>query len=806
MKYFYLFLFILLQIPALAQKNHTQTATVKGKVRESSGIAVSHATVRLAGSQIATLTDDEGAFELKNVPFGNREVLVTSVEISSQSIHITINKSIHHRDITVKKAVLDLNEVQIVQKTEKREIETQGFAVNVIEMKELATRNVQTNELLDRTAGIRVRQNGGLGSSVNYNLNGMSGGSVRIFIDGIPISTYGASFSLNSIPPSNIERIEVYKGVIPAHLADDALGGAINVILKKGMRNNLAASVSYGSFNTLQSSLTGMYRNEKNGFSVKGSGFYNYSDNNYEVWGKFVRNILPNGRYEYVRAKRFDDAYRSVGGQIEVGFTDVKWADQFFLGYNASGDYNEIQHGQYMSIPYKGRFSESRANVLSMNYRKKDLLVKGLEATISAMSSSRKEVVTDTVKWNYNWFGEMSIGLNGAPILRPGGAQQGAPTINHINRRISTVRAGFNYDINENHRLVLNHIFYTIDRNQQDFMRSEIERTFIGTRNLTKNITSLAYELKAFDSRLRTSLFGKYYQQKIDRMNPVLVVTGGESTRSEDRTSSSKTTSGYGAAISYAIKSNLYVLTSAEQAVRLPSEEEVFGSPGENIVENFGIRPEISNNLNLGFRAGPYTADRHKFSFGLSGFIRDTKDKIVRRVNPRLNDAVQTDPFENLGKTKAIGFEAEANYTLDKNLNIGFNLSKFNSVFNMRYDPNGREYDYYNKQLPNEPFFTANASAQYAVKGLFAKNAILNIHYGFRFVERFYTTWLDIEDFRTTRQYIQDIGASYVFPNKKFIVSADIKNIFDKQAYDNFAVQKPGRAIYIKLNYAINNF
>lgn len=108
--------------------------------------------------------------------------------------------------------------------------------MNVIETQEAAKRNIQTNELLGQSAGVRIRQNGGLGSSVNYNLNGMSGNAIRIFIDGIPISTYGSSFNLNSIPPALIDRIEVYKGVVPAHLADDALGGAINVILKKGLK------------------------------------------------------------------------------------------------------------------------------------------------------------------------------------------------------------------------------------------------------------------------------------------------------------------------------------------------------------------------------------------------------------------------------------------------------------------------------------------------------------------------------------------------------------------------------------------
>ncbi|WP_461138649.1 TonB-dependent receptor [Spirosoma pomorum] len=806
MKYIYLLSCILISCCVHAQVPTPDVATVRGNIHVDGGTGVEHVTVRIRNSSIATMSDARGHFELKNVPFGDQELLITSVEIQPKQVKLHVNKGTHTVPVLVTKAILDLAEVQVKHKTEKKEIETQGFAVNVIDTKEVATRNFQTNEMLDRTVGVRVRQNGGLGSAVTYNLNGMSGESVRIFIDGIPISTYGASFSLNSIPPALIERIEVYKGVIPAHLSDDALGGAINVILKRGMGNNLTASLSYGSFNTLQANFSGTHRSAKTGFTVKASGFYNYSDNDYEVWGKFVRNILPNGRYDYVRARRFNDAYRSIGGQFELGFTDVKWADQFLIGYNGSSDFKEIQHGTYMSIPYKGRFTESESHVLSLNYRKKNFMVNGLEFTLSGMSSNRKQVVVDTVKWNYNWFGERSLGLDGNPILRPSGAQQGAPTINHINRNVTTFRAGFNYDVHKNHRFVLNHIFYNIDRDQQDLLRSETEREFIGTRNLAKNITSVAYELKAFETKLRANVFGKYYQQKIDKMDPILVVTEGQSNRQENRSGSNKTTTGYGAALSYAVIPNLYFLTSAERAVRLPSEGEVFGSPGENIVENFGIRPEISNNLNVGVKAGSYSIGQHKYSFALSGFIRDTRDKIVQRVNPRLNDAVQTDPFENLGKTKSIGFEAEVNYSFRNNLTVGLSASKFNSVFNMRYDPNGREYDYYNRQLPNEPFFTVNSTVQYSFKDILAKESRLNVYYGFRFVERFYTTWLIIEDFRTPRQYIQDLGASYVLPNKRFIVSADVKNIFDQQAYDNFAVQKPGRAFYLKLNYTINNF
>ncbi|WP_236025597.1 TonB-dependent receptor [Algoriphagus oliviformis] len=785
----------------------SQTGTISGKLTFEDGTPVAYATMHIAALRKHTLSDERGNYSLPEIPYGNHELEIASMEIQKGTHRIEINQSKHSQTFVLQRAGdRQLAEVLVQGASVKEEIEETGFAVNVIETKRAALQSLQTNDLLNRSVGVKVRQAGGLGSAVNYNLNGMSGNSVRIFIDGIPISTYGASFSLNSIPPALIDRIEIYKGVIPAHLADDALGGAINVILKKSVGTNLSASLSYGSFNTQQANFNGSFRDAKSGFTVKASGFYNYSDNDYEVWGKFVRNILPNGRYDYVRARRFNDAYRSVGGLVEVGFTGVKWADQFLIGYNGSDDYKEIQHGTYMTIPYMGRFTESSSNVLSLNYRKSDFIAKGLEVTFSGMLSERNQVVNDTVRWNYDWFGNLSYGLNGEPIRRPSGAQQGAPTINHIDRNVGTFRSGFNYDFAKNHRLVFSHMYYEIDRQQRDEMRPAIEREFIGTRDLIKNVSALAYEFTGFDSRLKSNLFGKYYQQKIDRMDPKLQNQNGEMVKVEDRVASNKQTPGYGLALSYTLNPKFTILTSAEKAVRLPSENEVFGSPGDNIIENIGIRPEISNNLNVGFRAVPLEKADHKLSLYLSGFVRDTKDKIVQRINPRLNDAVQTDPFENLGKTKSIGFEGELAYSFKQNLNVSVNVSKFNSVFNMRLDPNGNEYSYYNQQLPNEPFFTINSTIRYALNNLIQDNSVVNLYYGFGFVDRFYTTWLEIEDFRTPRQFIQDLGVNYVFPSKRLVISGDVRNIFDQQAYDNFAVQKPGRGFYLKINYTLNNF
>src|SRR5690606_16007184 len=319
---------------------------LSGVIYDGSGNIVSNALITFSNSQENRIlySDEQGKYFFSDIASGNCQLKVEK-DAYVETIALNIQQEVTEFDIYLFELNGDqsLQEIVIQVQSAKSEIEKQGFAVNVIETKDAAVRNIQTNELLDRSVGVRVRQNGGLGSSVTYNLNGMSGNSVKIFIDGLPISTYGASFDLNSIPPALIERIEVYKGVVPIHLSDDALGGAINVVLKKGLRNNVTASASYGSFNTFQTNFSANLR-RKNGFTLKASGFYNYSDNDYEVWGKFVTNTQPNGRVERVRGKRFNDAYHSLGGLVEAGFTDVSWADHFTVGLNVSDSYREVQH------------------------------------------------------------------------------------------------------------------------------------------------------------------------------------------------------------------------------------------------------------------------------------------------------------------------------------------------------------------------------------------------------------------------------------------------------------------------------
>ncbi len=802
---YFIILFFLAVVSVYGQ--NTNDSSVFGKIISEDGSPLVFATVIIKGTKLGTQTDEEGEFEIY-APYGKHSISASFIGYvrASRIIETSPASNRVKLDLVLKENTENLDEVTVNGKTRKTELETQGFAMNAVKTKEASLRNIQANELLNTTVGVKIRQNGGLGSNVEYSLNGLSGSAVRIFIDGIPISTYGSSFNLNSIPPSMIKQIEVYKGVVPGHLADDALGGAINIQLHKEARTNFNASVSYGSFNTFQASVNGTYRFDESGLTVKTSFFHNYSDNDYKVSGRSVVVSGIGGVQTPITARRFNDAYRSTGGMAQIGFTDVKWADQFFVGVTGSDDYKEIQHGAFMTItPYKDRFMESDALLANLTYQKADLFINGLELNLHGLYGKRNRAVTDTVAWAYSWNGERAIDFRGDEYQYSWRSQQeGGPTLAKTNRNVSSIRTGLSYTINDNHRILLNHVFSGIDREDSDELRSVLENTFRGTRDLRKNIYSLTYEFNAFENRLKTNLFGKHYQQKTMSVDPAIETDAdGNNQIIDEVVSSNKEYDGFGFALSYALFPNVTLLTSAEKAIRLPNETEIFGDDGDNVVANSSIKPEQSNNYNLGVRLGTFTLKKHNFSVSTNFFTRNIKDRIGLPIETSLNVDDELILYVNQGSGTSKGVDAQLDYNYNKIFGLNFNISRFDLTIENR----GVEID-----VPNTPFFTMNGSLRYSFKDLIQKNARLNLFYTMYFTEEFSylvtqgSNTVGDDFFKVPEQLTQDAGLSYTFPNNKFIMSFDVKNIFDKPVYDNLSVQKAGRAIYLKLNYIINSF
>ena len=125
--------------------------------------------------------------------------------------------------------------------------------VTVIGADEIARSGAQSlAELLQRQPGVEIAQNGGAGSASGVFLRGTNRGQTLVLIDGLRVSSssIGAT-TLEAIPLSEIDRIEILRGPASSLYGSDAIGGVIQVFTRRGGSAFSAnASAGYGTYST----------------------------------------------------------------------------------------------------------------------------------------------------------------------------------------------------------------------------------------------------------------------------------------------------------------------------------------------------------------------------------------------------------------------------------------------------------------------------------------------------------------------------------------------------------------------------
>ena len=167
-----------------------------------------------------------------------------------------------------------------------------ALSVNAIDVHSMIGSLSNLNSIVDRTAGVKIREEGGVGSDFDLSINGMSGNAVRYFLDGVPLDTKGSEVTLANLPVNLIDHIEIYKGVVPTWLSSDALGGAINIVTNRKRTNYLDASYGMGSYHTHRGDLNAQYV-LKNGLTIRPTLGINYSKNDYTQGAPSIPRRLP---------------------------------------------------------------------------------------------------------------------------------------------------------------------------------------------------------------------------------------------------------------------------------------------------------------------------------------------------------------------------------------------------------------------------------------------------------------------------------------------------------------------------------
>lgn len=142
------------------------------------------------------------------------------------------------KTIVVNTEINKINPVSITGSLSPKAATQNPYSVEVISQKTIAAMGAQTlNDVLQNQSNIQLSQDPILGNSIQ--LQGLSGQNVKILINGVPmIGRLNGNLDISQIPLNNVERIEVIEGPMSVVYGSDAIGGVVNIITKKTIKNN----------------------------------------------------------------------------------------------------------------------------------------------------------------------------------------------------------------------------------------------------------------------------------------------------------------------------------------------------------------------------------------------------------------------------------------------------------------------------------------------------------------------------------------------------------------------------------------
>ena len=686
---------------------------------------------------------------------------------------------------SVDEEVTQLSEVVLIGQSPIKQVQKAAYNVVAIEAQQLRNLNSNAADMLARVSGVKMRETGGVGAEANINLNGFTGRHVRIFIDGVPMNEANASFRINNIPAEFIERIEIYKGVVPVTFGADALGGAINVVTRKSRYNYGNLSYTFGSFNTHKSTLNlGQFLTDN--ISVELNAYQNYSDNSYKVFTEYLD--LQTGTYSKEKRwfKRFHDRYHNEAIIGRVNIFDEKWADKLSFALNYSQEDKQLQNANLMQKVFGGKYRKSHNYSSSVEYEKKNIL-NGLSFFLTGRYDFTTTQNVDEEARRYSWTGEYE------PMVTRGESQL-QNTI--FEGKTGYITSHLDYQLNEKHSFQLTHTFSNYTRRNKNMLITNytLDSDFMRRVN-EKNISGFSYKFTPSE-RWNILAFGKYYNTAVT--GPVIVTGYGSRAVYEEETHHTQAW-GYGGATTYQLLKTLQAKLSYEKSFRLPTDTELFGD-GDLEIGNYKLKPENSNNLNVNISYQP-VFKAHSLLVEAGFAYRYIKDNILRSIiSAGVNEG--SAGSRNHGKVLNLGLDATLRYFYKDVFSVGGNLSYMNLRNKEEFTETGRPSAIYNDRLPNMPYLFGNADATCNIGSLIAKHDRLSLNYNLFFTEEFFTSWQsEGTKIKVPRQLSHDVSLTYYTPNKRLSLSVEAKNITDELLYDNYSLQKAGRAFYAKLSY-----
>jgi len=798
------YIFLLLFVGVRPVEGQTKGGLIKGYVYDEKGHPVSGATVIVRNSSMQITTDGSGRFSFDLPPDKEYSIQAGFLGKGIQVKNVYLHKNRDSRlSFILVDEITSLSEVHVSGESRNQKARNALVKAEIIDTKAAQAKAVTLVELMNRAAGVRVRQSGGLGSNTNVMLNGFQGKSIKLFKDGIPTDYLGASYNISSIPVNMLERVEVYKGVLPTEIGADALGGAVNMVSRTESSRYAALSYEIGSFNTHRASVNLKSSAGKSHFYWGLDGFYNYSDNDYKVTANIPDPDKSTVSAETVRL--FHNQFKQAYAELYGGWSNLSWADELRVGWTAFRIDRDNQFAALMEKPFGAAKASEHAAIIPTVRYKKDFWDHKLTIDQFLVYSTIRGRQIDTLSGSYDWYGTYH-----PPVDANRRGESGNPTLASYTYSNFTSRTGLVYRTAANSSLSFNVVYNDYGRTGKDpYGPTTAGSNPVDLQSLPasyqKVVAGLGWKTELLENKLENLFQVKYYYAKTAGQE--VNINTGYLNENTSRADVSKL--GVAESIKYNLSKRTYLRLSGELATRLPEQTEILGN-GAYVLSNFAIRPEKSTNGNIGIRTRP----NDKVDIELNSFYRITKDMIITvPVNLLYSQSV------NVESVRGIGFEADIRYTPGSWLSLYANGTY--QDFRLYHIDNPLMDYLEGARLRNTPYFFANVGASSAFSNVFRKRDKLQAYYNMAYVHQYYLNYIP----RNTEPdgFLglwgkAKVDAPNIIPSQTvhavgllwqpasalpLTVNVECKNLFDSAVFDNFKVQNAGRSFHLKLNYIL---
>ena len=265
--------------------SYGQTNTISGKIKSGSGV-LPYANIYLKKTKIGTTSNENGFYELRNIPKGNYTLIVSSIGYQTKTIKISFNSN---QKLTKNFSLSENNSLdEIVISGTLRPVTKSNSPVPVeVYSTSFFKKNPTPSifESMQNVNGVRPQLNCNVCNTGDIHINGLEGPYTFVLIDGMPIvSGLSTVYGLTGIPQALIERVEVVKGSASTLYGSEAVGGIINIITKRPSNSpKLTTDTFTSSWGEINTDVGLRYKLSEKIESLLGVNYFNYQnriDNN----------------------------------------------------------------------------------------------------------------------------------------------------------------------------------------------------------------------------------------------------------------------------------------------------------------------------------------------------------------------------------------------------------------------------------------------------------------------------------------------------------------------------------------------